>query len=175
MGGIGAVGALAPKAWWTPWDSNTSEAQGAPQERGGLEEMAVVEPLRARATPDEVLQGRSTKRYLLKVITEPAGATLVVGDRHLKTPAEMELPEPKASLRIKVSKESYRAIRREITAKQFQPEGDLLTFRLNVRLKKRVPDILPIKSPATTQEIAQPTFYLEPMPEFPRAGSAIEK
>lgn len=181
---LSLVGAIAvylvsvPKAWWTfsAWNSATDTALTTPAVyrygdgvKAGLVEAGLVEGLRKRTETNEPVEHRPSNRYLLKVVTHPPGATLLVEDKSFITPVEMEVTNTKSALRIKLSKESYRSIRRLVTTNQFQPEGSSLTYRLNVKLKKQSSKMLPGKQPrVTTPDISGLNFYLEPLPEVPK-------
>jgi hypothetical protein len=175
VGAIAAFLVLAPNAWWTfsatfsAWSSVTDTALRTPAVYGygaGVG-TGLVNGLGKRSEPEEPVEPPPSKRYLLKVITHPPGATLVVADKSIRTPVEMEVTKPEGALRIKLSKESYRSIRRIITEKDFQPEGSTLTCRLNIQLKKQSLKMLPDKQPqVTAPKTTGFTFYLEPMPAF---------
>jgi hypothetical protein len=112
----------------------------------------------------------------------------------------VELDKPERALRISVRKKMHRSIQRRITFAEFHPEGNYLTYTLDVRLEKLPSTVSRPKTckqcetalendapppeseaptprseaPAPKREIPArkegkaPTFYLEPMPEFPK-------
>jgi uncharacterized protein (TIGR02266 family) len=171
VGGFSRYRVLAPKAWRTArvlsGKTNQVLVTAGVELHRGAEKLGLIASSFDPSEPEQSIEHRS-RRYLLKVVTQPAGATVAVGEKLFVTPGEMVLDNPKEALSVYIRRKSHRSIQRRITWTEFQPKGDFFVYTLDVRLKKLSSNTQRTKPPATAPVKKAPTFYLEPMPEFSR-------
>jgi hypothetical protein len=169
---IAAFCIIAPKAWRVIRTRGYKTSQALIAAGVGLHERAELMgwargPLNEPADWVEGVEGRP-RRYVLKVVTQPPGATVAVADQSFETPGEVVISKPEEPLHVTVRKKSHRPIERQIKAAEFQPKGDIFTYTFDVRLEKLSAIRSKTKSSGNAPKSKGPTFYLEPMPEFPK-------
>jgi hypothetical protein len=173
VGVIGACWVLAPAAWQAAWfgDDKTDQAPvtaGVERPRQNAEKLPSVEALQTRSEPEPAIERVGPKRYLLKVVTRPAGAMVAVGNKRFITPGEVELVKPKGALLVNVQKKLHQSIQRRITATEFHQDGDRLTHTLDLRLKKLSSNAPRKNPPAIVPESKPSGFHIESTPEVPK-------
>jgi hypothetical protein len=172
VSGVSAYRALTPKTWRSARvlkdETNQALVNAGAELHRNAEELGLAQGSTELSEPTRTTE-RPT-RYLLIVMTRPAGATVAVGNRRFLTPGELELERPDGALRIAVRKRSYQTVQRRITSADFQIEGEFFIYTLEVQLEKQSSRTKQTETPPTSTPTSKkkfPSFYLEPMPDLP--------